>query len=294
MREELQNALIDAFPSKTSLEQMLKFELDKNLDTIATGTNLQDIVFNLIKKAYAENWIENLIDAAQNRNPGNPKLKAIAEVKKLDEASVRIDFNSRNEQDRNGQLDKNHSAFSITGSFEKNKINVAKLKAIEASLREIAKDASLNIVDIEEGSIKLILEGSQAGLERLEQLFKSRELTEVLDIPVKDVSFVDTGTSNDDKKRLAFTIDANATVADIENLKAAFTETSNQENTEDDDKSLLVQKILKNRVSGLNLSRADLSRADLSRADLSRADLSHADLRDTYLRDTYLLGADFL
>lgn len=30
-REELQHALLDAFPSKVSLKQMLAFELDKNL-----------------------------------------------------------------------------------------------------------------------------------------------------------------------------------------------------------------------------------------------------------------------
>ena len=148
--------------------------------------------------------------------------RAICEVLGVDALEV-IDF----EKDKKGQLDNNDLAFSITGSFEKSKINVAKLKAIEASLREIAGDVSLKIVDIEEGSIKLILEGSQEGLERLEQLFKSGELTEILDIPVEDVNFVDVETSEGNKKRLAFTINANVTTDDIENLKAAFTETSN-------------------------------------------------------------------
>ncbi len=79
--KKLQEALIQAFPDKSSLEQMLYFGLDKNLDAIALGDSLQDIVFKLIKKAEAENWVEKLIDAAYKSNPGNQLLKAIAQRK---------------------------------------------------------------------------------------------------------------------------------------------------------------------------------------------------------------------
>ncbi|MDJ0733846.1 MAG: effector-associated domain EAD1-containing protein [Nostocaceae cyanobacterium] len=75
--QKLQNALISAFPDKSSLEQMLYFKLDKNLDVIAGEGNLQEIVFKLIKKAESENWVENLIDAARKSNPGNQLLKDI-------------------------------------------------------------------------------------------------------------------------------------------------------------------------------------------------------------------------
>jgi Effector-associated domain 1/AAA-like domain len=78
-RKRLQNALIDAFPTKASLEQMLSFELDKNLDEIAGGKDLQNIVFNLIKRAEAESWVEDLIVDARNSNEGNLKLKNLAE-----------------------------------------------------------------------------------------------------------------------------------------------------------------------------------------------------------------------
>ena len=44
-RKQLQEALIDAFPDKASLEQMLSFELDKNLDAMLSaapkGASLQ-------------------------------------------------------------------------------------------------------------------------------------------------------------------------------------------------------------------------------------------------------------
>jgi hypothetical protein len=50
-RKGLREALIDAFPTKSLLQQLLSFELEKNLDAIAGGNNLQEIVFNLITAA---------------------------------------------------------------------------------------------------------------------------------------------------------------------------------------------------------------------------------------------------
>jgi Effector-associated domain 1 len=76
---KLQEALIAAFTSKSKLEQMLSLELNRNLDSIAGGENLRDVVFNLIKEAKAQGWIKDLVHAACRANPGNPQLKAIAE-----------------------------------------------------------------------------------------------------------------------------------------------------------------------------------------------------------------------
>ena len=54
-------------------------------------------------------------------------------------------------------------------------------------LQERAHDISLNISKVEEGSVLLILEGSEQGLKRIEALFKAGELTEIMGIPVEDV-----------------------------------------------------------------------------------------------------------
>ena len=75
--KQLQDALTDAFPDDSSLEQMLRFELNKNLNEIASGANLKEIVFNLITTAESQGWVKSLISAAHSSNPGNPKLKAI-------------------------------------------------------------------------------------------------------------------------------------------------------------------------------------------------------------------------
>lgn len=53
-RKQLQEALIDAFPTTVSLARMLDNEIDKNLEKIAGEGNLQDVVFKLIKTAEAE------------------------------------------------------------------------------------------------------------------------------------------------------------------------------------------------------------------------------------------------
>ena len=56
-RKKLIDALIDAFPRKSLLEQMLSFELDQKLDVIAGGDDLKEVVFKLITKLEAENRI---------------------------------------------------------------------------------------------------------------------------------------------------------------------------------------------------------------------------------------------
>ncbi len=78
-RQQLQDALINAFPTPTSLEQMLSFGLNKNLREIAGEGNLHDIVFKLIQAAEAQGWVENLVRAACSTNSGNSCLKVIAE-----------------------------------------------------------------------------------------------------------------------------------------------------------------------------------------------------------------------
>ncbi len=75
-RKQLQFALESAFPTKASLEQMLSYELDKNLEAIAGVGSLQDVIFKVIQTAEAQGWIPDLIRAALQSNPGNPELKA--------------------------------------------------------------------------------------------------------------------------------------------------------------------------------------------------------------------------
>lgn len=79
-RERLCKAIISAYPSKTKLKMMVSYQLDENLDAIAGGDNLYEIVFNLIVEwAESRGKLEDLINAAIRGNPGNSELKEFKE-----------------------------------------------------------------------------------------------------------------------------------------------------------------------------------------------------------------------
>ncbi|HKP53618.1 MAG TPA: effector-associated domain EAD1-containing protein [Chloroflexia bacterium] len=76
--QDIQAALLSAFPDKSNLKQMALFGLGINLDTIAGGSNLAAITFNLIEWAVANDRLLDLVRAARKANSGNAKLKAVA------------------------------------------------------------------------------------------------------------------------------------------------------------------------------------------------------------------------
>jgi uncharacterized protein YjbI with pentapeptide repeats len=191
-----------------------------------------------------------------------------------------------------------YAAYAATGTIAKS--DIPKVKAILALLQEITRDTSIKIVDIEKGSIRLILEGSQESLEQIEALFKFGQLTEVEGIPIQDVQFVtpqisdpDKDIQTIDKKRLAFIIAGSVSSEEIQELKTAFTETlDNDEEIEADNKARLVQEIITKRAIDRDLSGANLSRAHLRDADLIGAILSDANLSGVDLSDADLISAN--
>src|SRR6266571_6174457 len=76
---ELTEAISDAFRTPAKLNRMLRFRLGKRLNEITLADNLIDMVFGLIDAAESEGWVDQLIIAALNENPGNPKLRAVAQ-----------------------------------------------------------------------------------------------------------------------------------------------------------------------------------------------------------------------
>jgi predicted kinase len=138
--------------------------------------------------------------------------------------------------------------------------SIGNLKVIECILRENSGN-SINIIDIQAGSIRLIVEGSQEDIERLVSRIQSGDLKELSGFPVEDIQILN--ESSDD-----------------------------EESDELNDKWRLVQEIINYAVGGRNLSDADLSDAKLSHADLSHADLSRADLSHADLIGANLIGAN--
>ncbi|MEZ4661075.1 MAG: effector-associated domain EAD1-containing protein [Caldilineaceae bacterium] len=71
---EFFEAMLDAFRSKEDLERMLKFSLDKNLNEITEDGDLRNMIFHLIDWAEAYGKVNELVQAAIQSNPDNPKL----------------------------------------------------------------------------------------------------------------------------------------------------------------------------------------------------------------------------
>jgi hypothetical protein len=73
--KELASALMSAYPSYQALQQMLAYEVDRNLAMYSGREPLPDVVFNLVSAAEAEGWTDKLVTGAVFGNPGNPRLK---------------------------------------------------------------------------------------------------------------------------------------------------------------------------------------------------------------------------
>jgi hypothetical protein len=76
--QEFHAALLDAFPNRGALEQMVRWGLDKNLAEIVGGSNLAQTVFELLTWASAHGQLESLLQAARDANSGNARLRKLA------------------------------------------------------------------------------------------------------------------------------------------------------------------------------------------------------------------------
>ena len=75
--KQIQEALIDAFPSYNNLKMMIRFTLDENLDNITSSqNNLSEATFDLIAWANSQNKLPELIKGACQENSGNELLKS--------------------------------------------------------------------------------------------------------------------------------------------------------------------------------------------------------------------------
>jgi acylphosphatase/transcriptional regulator with XRE-family HTH domain len=183
--------------------------------------------------------------------------------------------------------------FVLTGTIKL--VDKAKLKAIEEHLRQMTGNVTLTITNVEEGSIKITLEGSSEGIEKLASLFKSGQLTEVLEFPVENVEVLRTQEEEEEKSHLIEEIrtqgakERDLTGADLSGADLRGVDLSGADLFCVDFNGANLSDA---NLSGANLSGADLSGADLSGADLSGTDLSSADLSGTNLSGTDLSGGD--
>jgi hypothetical protein len=145
-------------------------------------------------------------------------------------------------------------------------IDPQKLYAVIAQLSEMGNPV-MRLIDVDQGSIKLLFEGSSADCEKIRTLFNSGELIELLNIPVKNVHAVES-------EELTEWIRKNG--GPYLNLSGV---------------NLIGTNLMGTNLSGANLRNADLSGADLSGASLIGANLHGAILQSAVLSRTYMNGA---
>lgn len=88
--KKINKALFSAFPSNTKLAMMLEFQFDKNLEEIARGENLTEVVYKVVQFFKTSNRLGILIDGALKENPDNTELNAINEQFKITTSLIDI------------------------------------------------------------------------------------------------------------------------------------------------------------------------------------------------------------
>ncbi|NES20938.1 MAG: pentapeptide repeat-containing protein [Symploca sp. SIO3E6] len=165
---------------------------------------------------------------------------------------------------------------------------------------------TIKIIDIQEGSIKITVEGSPEDIEKLLSNFQAGEIQELEGFPVEDIQVLSESSEDEenndksDKWRLVREIvnqgarhrnlryadlsDADLSGADLSGAFLLYSDLS--------DANLSLANLSDANLSYADLYDSDLSDANLSRANLSNANLSYADLYDSDLSDANLSNAN--
>lgn len=180
------------------------------------------------------------------------------------------------------------------------------LRILAAILQEYGGD-TVKIVDIQEGSIKLFVEGSQEDIERLISQIQAGELREVDGFPISDIQLLLNQAAKKDessKKHKWHLVEEivknpirerNLSGADLSdaNLRGAYLASANLSDADLSDCDLCGADLSRANLRDANLSDADLSDADLSDADLSDANLSNANLSNANLSNVIFQATQF-
>ncbi len=71
----LHAALLDAYRSQDELSQMLRLQMDENLEAVVGSSSLNEMIFKLINWAEARGRVREFVEGALSENPGNVALQ---------------------------------------------------------------------------------------------------------------------------------------------------------------------------------------------------------------------------
>ena len=243
--------------------------------------------FKRICKALTLNWAEvaGIIEEGQSQglernNYSSPDTDEVVQVQAVHRQVTVIDKQSK----------KIKAVITLEGDI--NSVNNDLKLSLELALLTYPGD-TIKITDIQAGSIRLIVEGSQEDIERLVSRIQLEELKELSGFPVEDIQVLNQSSDDEESDELN---DKWHLVQEIVN-QAVEGRNLRDADLSDADLSganLIGADLSGANLSGANLSRANLSHANLSGANLSDADLSDADLRSANLSRANLSGADLI
>ena len=196
----------------------------------------------------------------------------------------------------NAQISSKRLSFAIAGSIEK--MDKHKLDAMVALIRKLGGDASIEILDIDEGSIKLILGGSSEALQRVEALFSSGQLEKIADIAVQDVHVLSPNEiaqlikKNGGDALNLYGVNLREVDLHGADLRGANLHGANLHGADLRGADLREANLMRVYLNEADLMRAYLMRADLTRSYLVRTDLFMANLREANLREANLHEAN--
>ncbi|NCS18950.1 MAG: pentapeptide repeat-containing protein [Microcystis aeruginosa G11-06] len=283
----------------TEIETLSWFELERLVNDLKkkhTNKGLTDVETKILKgifddKTYAylakeirteEQSIKNaasslfkILSAQTDEKIGKSNL--ITALARYRDNSQTFDHNNKPQPQQSDKV------FELVIEVDIDDLTPEKIDKINNLIQKIARDNTIKPIMKLKGSIRLFLEGSEDGLQRLADLHQSGELQALLnelksdDIPEIIVT------------KAEFTTDAKV-IEKAELIKAIREGTIDKTTLQQVDLSgaFLREAILR----GANLSDADLRGANLSVANLRGANLSDADLRGANLRGANLSVAN--
>ena len=189
---------------------------------------------------------------------------------------------------------KGQAVFVIEGSIEDlTPIDRAKIELLVETLRGITGSATLRIKSIEEGSIRIVLEDDEEGIEALKKLVERGELTKILDKPIKESHF----TLSPAEEKLNASSEIQRAILSFL-LRSRFWPSKRKEallgRAKLQGAKLQGAKLLETNLEGANLQGAYLQGAHLEGANLQRVNLQGAYLLYAKLLGTNLEGANLL
>ncbi len=313
----------------TEIETLSWFELERLVNDLKkkhTKKGLTDVETKILKgifedKKYADLTEEIGQEEQSIKNAASSLFKILSEQtgekigsKNLITALARYRDNSQIfDHNNKPQPQQSNKVFELVIEVGIDDLTPEKIDKINNLIQKIARDNTIKPIMKLKGSIRLFLEGSEDGLQRLADLHQSGELQALLnelksdDIPEIIVTKAEFTTDAKviekaelikairegtiDKKTLQ-QVDLSGAILSGADLRGAILSGADLRG------AILSGAILSGAIlswailRGANLIGANLSDADLRGANLSVANLRGADLRGAILRGANLIGAD--